>query len=182
MSSREGRNLGTEVVGLSSYPADVVTSEQCPLETISTDSTCTVVDGVLSLFYRNEGDGDTPSTKIEEDTYEIKAAIESLMENGDLIHEMDDPDLIDLKYIVPITISSDDTVDSLEGNEGEGEGGSLGVKGVSFITAGSIVTILLLGATAFKWVQTRRRARGDVSVKVDNNNDPTNEAIETALR
>jgi len=42
------------MLGLSSNPADETTSEGCPFDKISESNNCTVVDGVLTLYYDDE--------------------------------------------------------------------------------------------------------------------------------
>ena len=143
-----GRHLYfTGAAGLSSQPADIITSRECSDDMISsTNSICIIVEGELTLFYSEGGDDSDLS---DNDAIEIKSLIKALMDDGHIVDAMDDESGV---YTLAYIDESDESIDLIEvvDRPKSNNGGK-----VSLITIGSISAIGLIAFGTFKLLKKR---------------------------
>ena len=162
--SQLDRKLGEGIVGLSSNPADVLTQDTCPNSAIFDSSSCVVMRGIMTIFYK-----DDTSRRLEQKN-EIIRVIEDGMGNGSL--SLSDDDIIDLQYLPFHNWGYLDSEEDPRKNR-DNPDPVFNLRNVSYILLAS-GSIVLIGLAGIKWRQMRGGIVGiqrqpDVSRSIDIN-------------
>lgn len=135
LSSRNMKESNS-IIAISSMPPDEATSEECELEEATDESVCTVVAGVLSVFYRAE-------TSRGDSEQEIHNVIEDVLSGQDLISS--NTQIKNLRFIGSLNDMPEKDRNSHRRDL------------VVIISIASSATIILsLGLVFMKWRQHRR--------------------------
>ncbi len=134
-----GRILEEEiVVGLSSNPADQITAEECPFDKSSESNNCTVVNGILSLYYNF-----APSQSLNTQIHDV---IEGVIIDEEL--SMDNVGIKSTKYI---PLSNDQN-----GASASSRANSKSIVTISFGSIGGLIVVLGLLFFAKKKLKKRK--------------------------
>lgn len=136
--SFSSRNLeeDNDIAAISSMPPDEATSEECPLVEASNEVICTVVAGVLTVFYRSE-------TSHAESEQEIHTIVEDVLSGQDLISS--NTQIKNLRFI--------ESSNNMPNKDSEFQNKNL----VVILSVASSATIILsLGLIVIKWRQHKR--------------------------
>ncbi len=131
------RGREQNIVGISSNPVDVVTSEKCPFKTVFTDSMCVVVGGVLTLFYMESN-----SRQVHDHEREIKSVIKAGMNDGSL--SLSNTEIIHLEYIGSYREGDNSSIEEPTDGNNSLASDFLSVSFILMVTAGAIGIIALV--------------------------------------
>lgn len=151
-STHAARNLEQSIVGLSSNPTDIITSNLCPSETVFNDSSCSVIEGILTVFYKEEH-----RLRRITSTSEISTVIEEGMGNGSL--SLSNNNIRHLEYLPPSSLSDEiDESNAQQGQEDDGDS-QFNSRRLSIVLYSACGSILLVGLITFKWGQMHHRRK-----------------------
>lgn len=139
------------IVGISSKPKDIVTSDDCPFDPLYDNSECVVIDGILSIFYGESN----ANNNLQNAVTEVQNAIEEGMGDGSLSLASDD--IIELDYISNLLGGEFETGGAGRGAESDPSESSntLHTTNMYLIFATGGASIMLIFLTMWKWWSTR---------------------------
>ena len=155
------QSLQNKIIGISSKPNDKAVSKECSFDKLLNGSICTIVEGVLTLYYQEDN---TLHTRFEEVEIQIKAIIEGLAGNGNL-SQANNTQILRLTYIsTPNNMDEGNNMILIPNNMDEGNNMIL----ISIVSSAVIIVSLCLAFVI--WKKSRKIQSDDFPV----NKPPSN--------